>query len=65
MRETLYNVLDLSSPHTIPFSRTAVVQGLEGKPAKPRAAERAQSLLRQLNVVIRRAVQARLAQSLV
>ena len=37
-----------------------MVDQIQGKPADPRAAERAQSLLRQLKVEIRQAVQAQL-----
>lgn len=41
--------------------RTAVVDQIQGKPADPQAAQKAQSLLRQLKVVIRQAVEAQLA----
>ena len=61
MRQT--GELTNNPPLTLSFSRTAVVDGIQGKPADPRAAERAQSLLRQLSVVIRQAVQTQLAQS--
>ena len=43
--------------------RAAVVDGIQGKPADPQAAGRAQSLLRQLNIVIRQAVEAQLVRA--
>ena len=43
--------------------RAAVVDQIQGKPADPRAGEKAQALLRQLSVVIRQAVEVQLARA--